>query len=176
MIEEARLQRNAVALAQCHATMAARVRAILAALEARGFRPRIQCAWRSPQDQALAHAHGNSRLAFGFHNTTTADGQADALAVDVLDDDSPITPGMTFLAALAIEAARVGCQTGILWGLPPTLASRLRELLEAEDLATAAQFSKRGWDPCHVEPRLISVAQARRGVRPGPWPPTAAKG
>lgn len=175
MTDEARRALNDARLGECYPTFAARIRTLLAALEADGFRPRIQCAWRSPAEQAEAKRTGRSKLAFGFHNVTGTNGQPEALAVDVLDDDAPLEPTMRYLVALAIAARRVGCQTGILWGLPPRLQTQLDAAIDAGDLAAAAAFEKRGWDPCHVEPRFLSVTGARHGdQRPGPWPPTRA--
>lgn len=87
MREDARLSRNSQRLTELHPEFAARVRSVIAVLEARGFRPRIQDAWRSPEKQLEAVANGNSKHKFGFHNLTSAAGKPEALAVDLLDDD-----------------------------------------------------------------------------------------
>jgi hypothetical protein len=172
--EAARQARNATALAECYPAFGARVAALIAALEAQGYRPRIQCAWRSPAEQLEMRRRGTSKVAYGFHNVTGADGQKASLAVDLLDDAEPLAPSMRYCVVLAIEAARVGCTTGLLWGLPRAIARGLEAALEAGDVEAAAAFTKRGWDPCHVEPRFLGVAAARQGQRPGPWPAEGA--
>jgi hypothetical protein len=171
MTEAARIARNTERLAECAPTFAPRVQRILTTLQLQAFRPRIQDAFRSPADQRKAVEAGNSKLAFGFHNVTNrATGAKESLAVDVLDDDAPLDPSMRFLAALAIAASDVGCETGIAWGLPRGLQQAWREVIEARDVTRAASMTKRGWDPTHVQPRHLTVDAAKSGARPVPWP------
>jgi hypothetical protein len=96
MTEPARRARNKQRQTELFPTFATRIKAIIAALEADGLRPRIQDAWRSPEDQRKAFEAGHSKLLFGFHNVTAADGTPESLAVDLLDDNHPITPGRAF--------------------------------------------------------------------------------
>ncbi len=51
MLETERLQRNQSRLQELYPYFRARVEAVLKEMEAEGFRPRIQDAWRSPEDQ-----------------------------------------------------------------------------------------------------------------------------
>jgi|SRR5215210_1080333 len=92
MNEGARKERNQQRLSECFPAFAQRVEAVIRDLEDEGFRPRIQDAHRSIEDQLLAFKKGNSRVKFGFHNVTGSGGRSDALAVDLLDDDHPLVP------------------------------------------------------------------------------------
>lgn len=163
MTEPARQARNATKRAELHSVMQARVALIIAALEADGIRPRIQWAWRSPSQQLEMVRRGTSKLTWGFHNATAPDGTPDALAVDLLDDDHPLSPPSSYLLKLASVARAHGCQTGILWGL----SMGPRENLDRAIREGRWSFiSPLGWDPTHVEPADLTPAQARKGLRP----------
>jgi len=163
MNEENRKKRNEARLLELHPTFRARIEKVIASLESKGFRPRIQDAWRSPEKQKKAFESGHSQLLFGFHNVTALDGAPDALAVDLVDDDSPLKPSKKYLLHLAATAEAEGLATGIRWGLP-------EELMAGVDAAIAAQDwnanVKVGWDACHVQPTDITVEQAKAGLRP----------
>jgi hypothetical protein len=163
MKEAARRARNARELSELHPVFSRRVADIIAALEGLDYRPRIQDAWRSPEEQLEAFNSGNSRLRFGFHNVSGTNGEPEALAVDLLDDDFPLNPRKDYLLHLAAAAKDVKCRTGLVWGLP-------RSLAEAVEAAVASgQWNaevKIGWDPTHVEPVDVTVAQAAAGRRP----------
>ena len=163
MEENARIARNTQRLTELYPGFAQRLRSIVAALEAQGFRPRIQDAWRSPADQLKAFNSGNSKLQFGFHNVTGPDGQPESLAVDLLDDDSPLTSRREYLLRLAAAAASAHCQTGVAWGLPPALREAVATAIASGNFTANVKI---GWDPTHVEPADITVAQARTGARP----------
>jgi hypothetical protein len=163
MKEAARRARNARALTELHPVFGRRVAEIIAVLEGLDYRPRIQDAWRSPQEQLEAFNSGNSRLRFGFHNVTGPNGNAEALAVDLLDDDFPLNPRRDYLLRLSAAAGDVSCRTGLVWGLPPALAAAV------EAAVASGQWNaevKIGWDPTHIEPVDVTVAQAARGRRP----------
>jgi hypothetical protein len=164
MDENARNARNTQRLTELHPTFAQRVRSIIAALEAQGFRPRIQDGWRSPADQLKAFNNGNSKLKFGFHNCTGPGGIRESLAVDLLDDDSPLDSRREYLLRLAAAAATVRCQTGIAWGLPPVLKAAVFDAVAKGNFNANVKI---GWDPTHVEPADVTVAQAQAGARPG---------
>jgi hypothetical protein len=136
MTEHARAARNDAMIGQCYITMRAKFRAVLADLEGHGYRPRIQCAWRSVRDQRAAYDAGHSQVKWGFHCATNANGSAGALAIDVLDDDHPLEPPAAFLAALHSSAAAHGLDCPI------------------------------SWDPTHVEVTGMSITEAKRGYRP----------
>jgi hypothetical protein len=112
MKEADRQKRNKDRLAELHPTFRARVRKVIASLESSGLRPRIQDAWRSPEDQKKAFESGHSKLLFGFHNVTAKNGKPEALAVDLLDDDAPLSPSKRYLLQLAAAAQRAGLVTG----------------------------------------------------------------
>lgn len=163
MTESARLARNASRLSECHPVFADRVSRIIAQLEADGYRPRIQEAWRSEADQRDKAKRKVSKVLWGFHNATSADGRPEALAVDLLDDDHPVVPSMKYLLKLAAHAKRAQCQTGIAWGLVPSVRARL------ESAILNGEWSYRGavgWDACHLECADVTISEARHGVRP----------
>lgn len=163
MKEAARKQRNTDRLTTLYPTFAARVGRVIAQLEASGLRPRIQDAWRSPEDQRKAYESGHSKLLFGFHNVTGQAGRAEALAVDLLDDDAPLEPGRAYMLKLAAAAARESLATGVRWGLPKKLRSAIDAAIVNADWTANVKI---GWDPLHVEPTGITVAEARGGRRP----------
>src|SRR6266849_193113 len=121
MTESDRLKRNKERLKELFPTFAVRIGKVLVDLEAAGVRPRIQEAYRSPEDQLKAFNAGFSKLKFGFHNVTGAGGNRESLAVDLLDDDQPLNPSTGYLLRLATVAQKQRLETGILWGLPASL-------------------------------------------------------
>lgn len=163
MTEAARLKRNTTKLGELHPGFRSRVAALINDLEGRGIRPRIQEAWRSPAAQLAAFASGNSKLTYGYHNVTGAGGAKEALAVDLLDDRSPLAPSGAYLLQLAESAEGRGLITGIRWGLPPELASAVDAALAAKDWKRPVKV---GWDPTHVQPVGVTVSEARAGKRP----------
>jgi hypothetical protein len=159
MEESARKARNAQRMTTLYPTFAARYARVIQRLEDDGLRPRIQDAWRSPEDQLAAFNSGHSKLKFGFHNVTSATGKPEALAVDLLDDNAPMAPGKPYILKLAAAAAAEGLSTGVRWGLPAAMG-------EAIDRAIAAQNWKApvkvGWDPLHVEPTGMTPQEAQQ--------------
>ncbi len=163
MEEFARRRRNRDRLEELYPSFRAAVRSLIADLEAKGFRPRIQDAWRSPEDQRVAFDTGRSKLRYGFHNVTGAAKKAEALAVDLLDDDYPTNPRREYLLYLAAAAESRRLTTGIRWGLPKILARAIDRAIRDGDWRARISL---GWDPCHVEPTSLTVEDARRGKRP----------
>jgi hypothetical protein len=164
MTEEQRKQRNADRLTELFPAFRKRIKAVIQDLEAQGLRPRIQDAWRSPEDQLKAFNSGHSKLKYGFHNVTAKDGTKEALAVDMLDDDHPAKEGKEYLLHLAAAAEKQGLITGIRWGVPT------QKLRDAIDTAIANKDWKAsvkiGWDPTHCEPTDLTSAEAKAGKRP----------
>ena len=163
MNEAARKQRNATRLLELYPTFRARIAAVITEMEKAGWRPRIQDAWRSPADQKIAFETGHSKPLYGFHNVTSKTGQAQALAVDMLDDDSPLASRKTYLLQLAAAAQNAGLVSGIRWGLPAKLQAAIDAAISAQDWKAAVKI---GWDPTHLEPTDVTVAQAKTGQRP----------
>jgi hypothetical protein len=161
--EADRKARNQERLQQLFPTFRARMVRVIAALEADGIRPRIQDAWRSPKDQKIAFDAGNSKLLFGFHNVTGSGGKPEALAVDLLDDDSPMAAGKPYLLHLAAAAEKAGLVTGIRWGVPKALTGAIDDAIASKDWNANVKI---GWDPTHVQPTDITVAEAKAGARP----------
>ena len=163
MKEADRKKRNQDRLAELYPTFRTRLKKVIASLESSGFRPRIQDAWRSPADQKKAYDSGHSKLRFAFHNVTAKDGTPEALAVDLLDDDSPLSPGKSYLLQLAAASEKAGLTTGIRWGVPGKLVEAIDRAIAAKDWSAMVKI---GWDPTHVQPIGITVAEAKAGKRP----------
>jgi len=163
MQEPARKARNSQRMAELYPWFAHQLSLVIAELEAGGLRPRIQDAWRSPEDQLEAFKSGHSKLKFGFHNVTGDSGRKESLAADLLDDNSPLKPSTAYVLKVTAAAERHGLTTGARWGLPSKMA-------KAADLAIAQQNwtapLKVGWDPVHIEPANFTPAQAAAGERP----------
>jgi hypothetical protein len=167
MTPTARAARNTTMLNQCHPYLHTRLSRVLHALEQESFAPRIQCAWRSSAEQLAAYQRGTSKLKFGFHNCCTPDGKPDALACDILDDDHPLQPHPVYLVRLAWHAEQHGLITGIRWGLPAPLVKAVDLAIQHSQYGDALPPRlKIGFDPTHCEVAGLTVAEARRGVRP----------
>lgn len=163
MNEQQRKQRNTQRITELWPSFGQKIQTVIAAMEARGLRPRIQDAWRSPADQLEAFNSGHSQLKFGFHNVTGAGGAKEALAVDMLDDDHPLNSAPAYLLQLAAVAEAEGLVTGIRWGLKPLLRKGIDAAIASENWNAPVKI---GWDPTHVQPTGISESEAKSGERP----------
>ena len=163
MNEEARKKRNEDRLTELYPTFGKRLKAVIADLEQQGLRPRIQDAWRSPEKQLEAFNSGLSKLRYGFHNVTGKDGKKEALAVDLLDDNSPNNEGREYLLRLAAAAEKQNLSTGIRWNLPQKLRDAIDTAIAAKDWKAPVKI---GWDPAHVQPTGITPGEAKKGKRP----------
>ncbi len=162
MKEADRIARNKQRLGECFPTFAKRVAAVIADMEKEGFRPRIQGAHRTIADQKIAHDTGHSHVLFGFHNVTSKDGKPESLAVDLLDDDHPDeTVSRKYLITLASLAQTHALHSGIFFDCPDKVA-----LQKAIDNLDFDIHIKMGFDPTHLEPTGITIAQAAAGQRP----------
>ena len=172
MTDDRRHAQNERLLAECHGPFRVRVARIIADLESRGFRPRVNESWRSPVLQLAAFTSGHSTVKWGFHNATTLDGAPDALAVDLLDETYPVPADdqhlwpesfRHYLLTLASMAQGYQLETGIDWGLSPDERRVLGIALANDPLSYVGQL---GWDCCHLEPRDLTTAAAKAGKRP----------
>ena len=163
MTESARRQRNQARLQQLFPAFAVRIAAVIEELESEGWRPRIQDAWRSAAAQQAAFSAGHSQLRFGFHNITGPNDRPEALAVDLLNDDSPLNPGKAYLLRLAAAAQNAGLISGIRWGLTAKLRRAIDSAIADREWQAPVKI---GWDPMHLQPVGLTVAQARSGQRP----------
>jgi hypothetical protein len=163
MKEANRKKRNTDRLTELWPLFAKKIKAVIETLEAKGLRPRIQEAWRSEADQLIDFKKGTSKLKFGFHNVTGANGTKEALAVDMLDDNHPMNIGTEYLLHLAAAAESQGLVTGIRWGLPNKLRTAIDNAIAEGDWKAPVKV---GWDPTHVEPTGITPDEAKAGERP----------
>lgn len=160
--EEGRSDRNRLRLQECNPAFRSALAKVIAAMNAQGFRPRIQEAWRSEADELKAFASGHSHVTFGYHNASTPDGKPDALAADVLDDEHPLDSSRAYLLELCREARANGLNTGIDWGLP----ANIRGGLDAAITAGTPWEGPVGFDATHVEITGLTIAQVKAGQRP----------
>lgn len=163
MNEVDRRKRNEERLKELYPTFRARLKLVITSLGSDGIRPRIQDTWRSPADQKKAYDSGNSNLLFGSHNVTAQNGIPQSLTVDLLDDDSPLDAGKSYRLQLAAAAERAGHITGIRWSLPNKLRTAIDQSVAAKNWKANVKI---GWDPTHVQPTDLTVAEARAGKRP----------
>lgn len=163
MTEPQRKQRNAARLLELFPSFRARLAKVISELEAIGIRPRIQDAYRTPADQLIAFNTGHSKLKFGFHNVTGPNGEKESLAVDMLDDDSPLNVSTSYLLKLAHVSGKNGLSTGIRWGLPKNLKAAIDAAINSQNWNAPVKI---GWDPTHVEPAGMTATEAKNGKRP----------
>lgn len=163
MQESARKARNSQRLNELYPWFATKLALVIKDLEDDKLRPRIQDAWRSPEDQLIAFNSGHSKLKFGFHNVTGPGGRKESLAVDLLDDNFPLKIGTPYILKVTAIAERYGLTTGVRWGLPPKLAKAIDQAIETQNWKANVKV---GWDPVHVEPAGFTVDQAAAGLRP----------
>ena len=163
MNEQKRKERNTQRVTELYSTFGAKIKKVIADLEAQGLRPRIQDAYRSPADQLIAFQTGHSKLKYGFHNVTGAGGKKESLAVDMLDDDHAAQEGSEYLLHLAAAAEAHGLVTGIRWGVPKKLRAPIDAAIANKNWKAPVKV---GWDPSHVEPTGITPQQAKAGKRP----------
>lgn len=163
MKEADRHKRNSSRLTELYSTFSVRISRVIDTLQAAQLRPRIQSAWRSPEDQQKAYDEGHAQLLYGFHNVTGKNGALEALAVDLLDDENPLNPGTSYLLQLAAAAEAEGLVTGIRWGLPSVFSKAVDDAISTRDWSRKVKV---GWDPTHVQPTDVTVSEARNGRRP----------
>src|SRR5512138_285895 len=163
MNETDRIANNRNKLQELYAPLRPGLEAVLKEMEKAGYRPRIQTAWRSPEDQLDAYRRGTTKVMFGFHNITGANGARESLAVDIWDDDRLEQVKVDFMLHLTAAAQAQGLTTGIRWDL----ADEDQKLI---DLAIKHRIwdaqLRVGWDPLHVEPVGITIQEAKDGRRP----------
>lgn len=163
MTEEARKARNQTKMQDLNPAFRSRLSKVITDLEAVGFRPRIQCAWRSPQEQLEAYKSGHSQLRWGYHNATTPDDAPDSLAVDMLDDDFPLTQRRQYVLALAFFSESNGLKTGIYFGVPKRMLFSLQKAIINWQMPD--ETVKLGWDSCHVQMQGLTIKEAKKGRR-----------
>jgi len=102
-------------LESMHPLLCPKVKAVLAALAARGFQPKIYFGWRSVAVQLKLFEEGNTKVKFSFHNVQKPDGTPNAYAADIIDQRfawTAMAESSGFWKALG-EEAKV---QGLFWG------------------------------------------------------------
>lgn len=164
MLESERRQRNLLRLQELYPYIRTRVEAVLQEMEAAGYRPRIQEAWRSPADQLRAYYAGTSKTKYGFHNVTGSNGEKESLAADIIDDNRPFGAKTDYMLRLAAAADKNGLTTGIRWGLSDTKSKAIDDAIAAQTWKMPIHV---GWDPLHVEVVGLPIEEVQLGKRPG---------
>jgi len=150
-----------------------KIEAVIREMELAGYRPRVQTAWRSPADQLDAYRRGTSKVQYGFHNVTGTNGEKEALAADIWDDDLLQKVKVNFMLRLAAAAEANGLITGIRWDLPDEDSVLIGIALQNKNWDAKIRV---GWDPLHVEVTGMTTQEAREGRRPDRvWNPPPAE-
>jgi len=105
-------------LRSMHPDLQRKVQAVLQALKKRGYKPKIDNAWRPQNVQAKLFQQGRSRLQFSFHNAQNPDGTPNAYAADIVDARygwRPEAAASGFWKALGEEAKNQGLYWGGDW-------------------------------------------------------------
>ena len=89
----------------------------------------------------------------------------EGLAVDLLDDDAPLKPPTAYVLRLAAAAQGLKLSTGARWELPKRLGEAIDDAIARQDWDAKVKV---GWDPLHVEPSDITVAETRPPLRRRP--------
>ena len=163
MLEADRKQRNDLKIQELHPAIRPRMVQVLRELESYGYRPRIQEAWRSPKDQLAAYNTGTSKVKYGFHNVTAANGTKEALAADIWDDDYPFNTKTHFMLHLLAAAEKNGMTTGVRWSLSDNHIKLIEDAIVQGDWKRPVWV---GWDPLHVEVTGLTIQEAEAGKRP----------
>jgi len=163
MLESERIAYNKNKLKDLYPAFRTRIEAVLKEMEDAGYRPRLQVTWRSVADQLDAYRRGKTRVLFGFHNITGANGVREALAVDIWDDNLLDKVKVDFILHLAAAAEAQGLTTGVRWDLPDEDSVLIDIALQNQNWDAKIRV---GWDPLHVEPTEITIEEAKAGKRP----------
>jgi peptidoglycan L-alanyl-D-glutamate endopeptidase CwlK len=126
-------------LRSMHPDLRQKIQTVLQALKKRGYKPKIDNAWRARSVQAKPVQQGRSRVQFSFHNAQKPDGTPNAYAADIIDTRygwRPEAATSGFWKALGGEAKKQGLYWGGDWPkfrdlahvqlLPSTELNRIR--------------------------------------------------
>jgi hypothetical protein len=162
--EVVRRESNTARIGKMNPYMRPKVKAVLSDLEAHGYRPLIDSGvYRTPAEQREKVRKGYSKTLYSFHNATTLDGKPDSLAADITDARWGWDSGAAYWLKLAKSAEAHDLETGIRWGLKAEQRAKIDRVLAARDWQYRGSL---GWDTAHVQPKGLSVSQAKRGIRP----------
>lgn len=141
-----------------------RVAAVLRDMEAHDYRPLIDAqVYRSAAQQADLVRRGHSKVYYSFHNVTGKGGKPESLAADVVDAAKLWDADRAFWLKLNSSALAHSSTTGIAWGLSTAQRQRLALAIATREWNYNGPL---GWDTAHVQARGLTIAQAKRGLRP----------
>jgi hypothetical protein len=164
MLEVERKLRNQSLLMEMYPVFRVKVAAVLQEMESYGYRPRIQEAWRSVATQISYYRQGLTKLQYSFHTVTGENGEKEALAADIIDDDRPDGVKLPYILHLAAAAKNNGLITGAYFDLAPDKIANLDAALAAKNWSAPVHI---GWDPLHIQITGMTPDEAKEGKRPG---------
>jgi hypothetical protein len=163
MLEADRKLRNQSKLQEMYPIFRTKVAAVLQEMESYDYRPRIQEAWRSEATQLSYYRQGLTKLKYSYHTVTGSNGEKEALAADIIDDDRPDGVKLPYIIHLAAAAKNNGLTTGAYFDLAPDKVANLDAAITAKNWNAPVHI---GWDPLHVQITGITVDEAKAGIRP----------
>jgi hypothetical protein len=165
-LEARRVSQNASCIAKMSPVMRPKIRAVLTDMESAGFKPIIDLAvYRTPAEQLKLYRAGHSKVTYSYHNATSKSGKPDSLAADIVDQRFGWTgkAPRLYWFLLARSGLVHDLYSGSHFGLSTSQRTKFRAALVLRDLAYSGPI---GWDPAHLEPRGLSLAKAKAGLRP----------
>ena len=166
-MEARRVAQNANNLKKMALPMRSKVRGVITDLEGHGYKPIIDNAvWRSKAEQLALYRKGYSKVTYSYHNVSTKAGGPDSLAADIIDQRYGwfrVTPRRYWMTQ-ARSAWVHNLYSGSHFGLTKAQRRAFDAALSSPNFT--AYSGPLGWDPAHIEPRGLSIAQAKAGKRP----------
>lgn len=162
--ETRRARVNSERLLKMYPVQARRVAAVIKDLEGHKYRPLIDAqVYRSAAQQADLVRRGHSKVYYSFHNVTGKTGRPESLAADVVDAAKFWDADRAFWMKLNSSAHAHSSTTGVAWGLSTANRARLAAAIAGKNWDYKGLL---GWDTAHVEPRGLTISQAKKGARP----------
>ena len=90
---------------------------------------------------------------------TGRNGEHRAFAVDVVERTDGARTKPQYAVTLARLAKVNDLQTGISWGVMEWDRQAVERVVQTQSLPVS-EYLKLGWDPCHMEPRNLSLKEA----------------
>lgn len=132
--------------------------------------------FRSPKEQEQKFKDGNSSVKWGFH-CFTRNGQPASLAADIVSSDHNYWDDKKFIAENTDEiywlllgsfAREFGLYWGGYFGLNPVEEKELNAIFDTNKFELIEEYANQviskqkriGWDPAHVQTKLLSIDQA----------------
>jgi membrane protein implicated in regulation of membrane protease activity len=165
-MEARRLTQNSINLQKMSPSVRGKMRGVISDMEGAGYKPIIDNqVWRSKSEQLALYKKGVTKVTYSFHNVSTKAGKADSLAADITDQRFGWTghAPRRYWFCLARSAYVHGLYSGAHFGLSAAQRAKFDQALHVRDFGYSGPL---GWDVAHIEPRGITIRQAKAGIRP----------